>query len=264
MTGIAVSQPRRRRITARPAHQQQPPGLHERPLLPAEQTTRRRPPHQVTTQPTPPGTTHPVPGFDIPERAERERLHAALHATNTETGFWDDNGRPRLGRTTSRTGHPTPTSAALTPQSRLSKDPRSVRIAFTDDGTRHPHRTPAVQGARPLTRPPRLGHHPRRTLTRLLTGRGNLRHRHRSNGLSRGSTSSTPRTYHEITNHPIECAPAPSVMPQRGDFTRTRLTLSWATSIDAVRKRLARHCHGPFRITIWSPASAIRSDRPQL
>jgi len=60
----------------------------------------------VTTQPTPPkttspaataenfGATKPTPGFDIPERAERERLNAALHAADTETGFWDDNGRP--------------------------------------------------------------------------------------------------------------------------------------------------------------------------
>ena len=36
----AVPQPRRRRIPARPAHQHQPPSLHERPQLPAEQTTR--------------------------------------------------------------------------------------------------------------------------------------------------------------------------------------------------------------------------------
>jgi IstB-like ATP binding protein len=36
----AVPQPRRRRIPARPAHQQQPPALHERTQLPAQQATR--------------------------------------------------------------------------------------------------------------------------------------------------------------------------------------------------------------------------------
>jgi hypothetical protein len=48
----------------------------------------------VSTPSTPHRTTTPTPGFDVPERAERERLNAALHATNAETGFWDDNGRP--------------------------------------------------------------------------------------------------------------------------------------------------------------------------
>jgi len=38
--------------------------------------------------------TKPEPGFDIPERAERERLNATMHVTGAETGFWDDNGRP--------------------------------------------------------------------------------------------------------------------------------------------------------------------------
>ncbi|MDG4785086.1 hypothetical protein O7626_03925 [Micromonospora sp. WMMD1102] len=38
--------------------------------------------------------TSPEPGVDIPDRAERERLNAVLHATGAETGFWDDNGRP--------------------------------------------------------------------------------------------------------------------------------------------------------------------------
>ncbi|WP_283775867.1 ATP-binding protein [Rhizomonospora bruguierae] len=44
----AVSQPGRRRVPARPAHQHQPPGLHERPQLPAKQTpwARRPPGHQ--------------------------------------------------------------------------------------------------------------------------------------------------------------------------------------------------------------------------
>ena len=36
----AVPQPRRRRIPPRPAHQQQPPGLHERTQLPAQKQTR--------------------------------------------------------------------------------------------------------------------------------------------------------------------------------------------------------------------------------
>ncbi|MFD1364492.1 hypothetical protein [Actinoplanes sichuanensis] len=48
----------------------------------------------MTTQPTPPGTTRPAPGIDIPDRAERERRNAALHAANAETGFFDDHGRP--------------------------------------------------------------------------------------------------------------------------------------------------------------------------
>src|SRR6266540_4048617 len=40
-----VPEPRRRRITPRPAHQHQPPRLHERTQLPTKQTTRaRRPP----------------------------------------------------------------------------------------------------------------------------------------------------------------------------------------------------------------------------
>ena len=40
-----VPQPGRRRVATRPAHQHQPPGLHERPQLPAQQATRhRRPP----------------------------------------------------------------------------------------------------------------------------------------------------------------------------------------------------------------------------
>ena len=42
----AVPQPGRRRIPARPAHQHQPPGLHERPQLPAQQTPRPCPPHR--------------------------------------------------------------------------------------------------------------------------------------------------------------------------------------------------------------------------
>ena len=37
----AVPQPRRRRIPPGPGHQQQPPGLHERPQLPAKKTARR-------------------------------------------------------------------------------------------------------------------------------------------------------------------------------------------------------------------------------
>lgn len=30
----------------------------------------------------------------IPGPAQRARLNAALHADGTETGFWDDHGRP--------------------------------------------------------------------------------------------------------------------------------------------------------------------------
>ncbi|MFB9239986.1 hypothetical protein ACFFWC_31425 [Plantactinospora siamensis] len=38
--------------------------------------------------------TNPEPGVNIPQRAERVLLNAALHATGAETGFWDDSGRP--------------------------------------------------------------------------------------------------------------------------------------------------------------------------
>ena len=38
----AVPQPRRRRVAARPAHQHQPPGLHERPQLPTQQAPQER------------------------------------------------------------------------------------------------------------------------------------------------------------------------------------------------------------------------------
>ena len=38
--------------------------------------------------------TNPTHHPDIPTRAEREALNTALFATDTETGFWDDNGRP--------------------------------------------------------------------------------------------------------------------------------------------------------------------------
>ena len=46
----AVPQPRRRRITPGPAHQHQPPGLHERAKLPPEQTARARRPHREHEQ----------------------------------------------------------------------------------------------------------------------------------------------------------------------------------------------------------------------
>jgi hypothetical protein len=35
----------------------------------------------------------PHPHHAIPDRADRERLNAAL-ANSVETGFWDDHGRP--------------------------------------------------------------------------------------------------------------------------------------------------------------------------
>jgi hypothetical protein len=38
--------------------------------------------------------TTPTPHPDIPTQAERKALNAALFAIGTETGFWDDNGRP--------------------------------------------------------------------------------------------------------------------------------------------------------------------------
>ncbi|MET8461548.1 hypothetical protein ABZ422_20120 [Micromonospora zamorensis] len=36
----------------------------------------------------------PAPHSDIPSRAEREALNDALLSTGTESGFWDDTGRP--------------------------------------------------------------------------------------------------------------------------------------------------------------------------
>jgi hypothetical protein len=38
----------------------------------------------------------PTPDAAIPTQAEREALKAALLAEGTETGFWDDDGRPIL------------------------------------------------------------------------------------------------------------------------------------------------------------------------
>lgn len=36
-----------------------------------------------------------IPGdLTVPDPAERDRLNAALAAAGTETGFWDDDGRP--------------------------------------------------------------------------------------------------------------------------------------------------------------------------
>ena len=49
----------------------------------------------------------------IPTPAERAALNAALLATGTETGFWDDTGRPApwpddIGEWTPATEHPPP------------------------------------------------------------------------------------------------------------------------------------------------------------
>ena len=38
--------------------------------------------------------TSPTPHPPFPDQAERQRLNAALATTGTETGFWDDHGRP--------------------------------------------------------------------------------------------------------------------------------------------------------------------------
>jgi len=38
--------------------------------------------------------TGAAPHPDIPTQAERETRNAALLAADTETGFWDDHGRP--------------------------------------------------------------------------------------------------------------------------------------------------------------------------
>ena len=57
----AVPQPRRRRVPARPAHQHQPPGLHERAQLPPQQTTRARRPHREHERPAK-IRTRPGPG----------------------------------------------------------------------------------------------------------------------------------------------------------------------------------------------------------
>ncbi|GFJ77376.1 hypothetical protein Phou_015560 [Phytohabitans houttuyneae] len=50
-----------------------------------------------------------TPGdLTIPGPAERARRNAALAANGTETGFWDDHGRPAPGPKTSITGTPKP------------------------------------------------------------------------------------------------------------------------------------------------------------
>ncbi|MEU7906808.1 hypothetical protein [Actinoplanes sp. NPDC049118] len=38
--------------------------------------------------------THPTGDPAIPDHAERARRNAALHADNTETGFFDEHGTP--------------------------------------------------------------------------------------------------------------------------------------------------------------------------
>jgi hypothetical protein len=38
--------------------------------------------------------TTPTPRPDVPTRAEREERNAALFATGTETGFWNNDGHP--------------------------------------------------------------------------------------------------------------------------------------------------------------------------
>ena len=38
--------------------------------------------------------TDPTGEPTIPDPAERAALNAALHTDNTETGWWDDHGRP--------------------------------------------------------------------------------------------------------------------------------------------------------------------------
>ena len=38
--------------------------------------------------------THPTGEHAIPNPAERARRNTALHTDNTETGWWDDQGRP--------------------------------------------------------------------------------------------------------------------------------------------------------------------------
>ena len=75
----AVPQPRRRRIPARPAHQHQPPGLHERPQLPPQQTTR---PRRLDNHTRPPSRTtpegHHLGNYVSPDPGElRERRHSA-------------------------------------------------------------------------------------------------------------------------------------------------------------------------------------------
>ena len=38
--------------------------------------------------------TQPAPHPEIPDPATRQALNTALAATGTDTGFWDDHGRP--------------------------------------------------------------------------------------------------------------------------------------------------------------------------
>jgi hypothetical protein len=56
--------------------------------------------------------TSPTPNPQIPDPADRQRLNAALHATGTDTGFFDDHGRPApwpddIDQWTPDTGEPT-------------------------------------------------------------------------------------------------------------------------------------------------------------
>lgn len=49
----------------------------------------------------------------VPGPVERAKLNAALYATGTETGFWDDDGRPApwpddIDNWQPETGEPTP------------------------------------------------------------------------------------------------------------------------------------------------------------
>jgi hypothetical protein len=71
--------------------------------------------------------TNPTPHPDIPTRAERQALNAALYTTGAETGFWDANGRPAPCPTTSTSGHPPPAARKTTPSSQVNSLTSFVR-----------------------------------------------------------------------------------------------------------------------------------------
>lgn len=66
------------------------------------------------------------PGAWIPDPEQRAALNAALHTTGAETGFWDDQGRPAPGPTTSTNGGPPPPNpSAPNPEKNPSNQPIS-------------------------------------------------------------------------------------------------------------------------------------------
>jgi len=61
-------------------------------------------------------TTHPTGEHTIPDPEERAKRNAALFADNTETGFWDDQGRPAPRPNDIDQWTPTTNSEPITPE----------------------------------------------------------------------------------------------------------------------------------------------------